>query len=163
MKNMKKLLQKAMVFTLAAAMLVGTPLSASAAGLVDLYKVVDNFGKDYGEHDPDNSATGTVTNTTTDTKSSVLDLGSAAIAGIMIKESDVELNLTDRKEETLTVVFVNENGEEIPDEKLSEMLGHKDADDKEVKGEEILASLKKRFTWRTDKNTAVSLVPMKTA
>lgn len=39
-----------MVFTLAAAMLVGTPLSASAAGLVDLYKVVDNFGKDYGEH-----------------------------------------------------------------------------------------------------------------
>jgi hypothetical protein len=159
MKNMKKLLQKAMVFTLAAAMLIGTPLSASAAGLVDLYKVVDNFGKDYGEHDPDNSATGTVTNTTTDTKSSVLDLGSAAIAGIMIKESDVELNLTDRKEETLTVVFVNENGEEIPDEKLSEMLGHKDADDKEVKGEEILASLKKRFTWRTDKNTVVSLVP----
>ena len=150
-----------MVFTLAAAMLIGTPLSASAAGLVDLYKVVDNFGKDYGEHDPDNSATGTVTNTTTDTKSSVLDLGSAAIAGIMIKESDVELNLTDRKEETLTVVFVNENGEEIPDEKLSEMLGHKDADDKEVKGEEILASLKKRFTWRTDKNTVVSLVPKK--
>ena len=161
MKNMKKLLQKAMVFTLTAAMLIGTPLSASAAGLVDLYKVVDNFGKDYGEHDPDNSATGTVTNTTTDTKSSVLDLGSAAIAGIMIKESDVELNLTDRKEETLTVVFVNENGEEIPDEKLSEMLGHKDADDKEVKGEEILASLKKRFTWRTDKNTVVSLVPKK--
>ena len=150
-----------MVFTLTAAMLIGTPLSASAAGLVDLYKVVDNFGKDYGEHDPDNSATGTVTNTTTDTKSSVLDLGSAAIAGIMIKESDVELNLTDRKEETLTVVFVNENGEEIPDEKLSEMLGHKDADDKEVKGEEILASLKKRFTWRTDKNTVVSLVPKK--
>ena len=161
MKNMKKLLQKAMVFTLTAAMLIGTPLSASAAGLVDLYKVVDNFGKDYGEHDPDNSATGTVTNTTTDTKSSVLDLGSAAIAGIMIKESDVELNLTDRKEETLTVVFVNENGEEITDEKLSEMLVHKDADDKEVKGEEILASLKKRFTWRTDKNTVVSLVPKK--
>ena len=31
MKNMKKLLQKAMVFTLTAAMLIGTPLSASAA------------------------------------------------------------------------------------------------------------------------------------
>ena len=36
-----------MVFTLTAAMLIGTPLSASAAGLVDIYKTEDGWGIRY--------------------------------------------------------------------------------------------------------------------
>lgn len=63
MRNMKKLLQKAMVFTLSAAMLVGTPMTASAAGLVDLYSISDGTGT----VNKDGTPTGTVTNTDTNT------------------------------------------------------------------------------------------------
>ncbi|MDE6601684.1 MAG: hypothetical protein K2K90_05900 [Lachnospiraceae bacterium] len=58
------MLQKAMVFTLAAAMLVGTPLSASAAGLLDLYQTED--GKDDAANNS-NSNSNTDTNTDTNT------------------------------------------------------------------------------------------------
>ncbi len=91
MKNMKKLLQKAMVFTLTAAMLIGTPLSASAAGLVDLYKVEDGWGHivpDQG--DPDNTRTGTVT--ATQSNSGVLN-ANPTLAGIVLDETNYEIGL----------------------------------------------------------------------
>lgn len=149
MRSVKKLFQKAAAFTLAAAMLAGTPMTTSAADLADIYKVVDRFGEDYGEYAPDNSATGTVTNTETYTGSGALEVdASDRIAGIMIEEADVALNLSDHKQETLHVVFVDENGTKIEDEDTGISDNH-------------LAGLKQRFTWRTDKNTVVALEPMK--
>ncbi len=96
MKNMKKLLQKAMVFTLTAAMLVGTPLTASAAGLVDLYKIEDQWGNNVDENGNKtdvihgNSNTGTVTST--GSRTAVLD-NEGTILGISLSETRVELEL----------------------------------------------------------------------
>ena len=89
MKNMKKLLQKAMVFTLTAAMLVGTPLTASAAGLVGLYKIEDQWGNNVDENGNKtdvihgNSNTGTVTST--GSRTAVLD-NEGTILGISLSE-----------------------------------------------------------------------------
>ena len=142
MKNMKKLLQKAMVFTLTAAMLIGTPLSASAAGLVDIYKTEDGWGNKVPGSD-DDTRTGTVTSTVTSTDTRVLGVDTV-LEGIVLSETDVELELVgaysskeeDLVKKSLTVDFVWSDGK-----------GH-EAD------EELL---KKKFKWETKDKNVVSL------
>lgn len=109
MKNMKKLLRKAMVFTLTAAMLVGTPLTASAASLVDLYKVEDGEGNvipDQG--DPNNSRTGTVT--VTQTYTTTLEADNAPV-GIYLDNSNVELEYPTSGSLTAKIEWNTANGE----------------------------------------------------
>lgn len=88
MKNVKKLLKKAMVFTVAASMLVGTPLTASAAGIRGVYSVSDGTNDDI-DHEGDSSHTGTVTNTDTNTNSGVIKDNDANIIGIVLDKDYV--------------------------------------------------------------------------
>lgn len=113
MKNMKKLLQKAMVFTLTAAMLIGTPLTASAAGLADLYQIEDGWGN-VTDH-KDNTRTGTVT--ATQTNSGILD-ANATLEGISLNETNVELEMPNEFE---LVASLDWNGEENADLKTKLM------------------------------------------
>ncbi len=140
MKNMKKLLQKAMVFTLAAAMLIGTPLSASAAGLVDIYKTEDGWGDKVPGSD-DDTRTGTVTSTVTSTDTRVLGVD-GVLEGIVLSETDVELEMvgaydsTHPVKESLKVDFVwSDDANHEADEKL----------------------LEKKFKWETTDRDIVSL------
>ena len=105
MKNMKKLFQKAMVFTLTAAMLIGTPLTASAAGLVDLYQIEDGWGNVTGNED--NTRTGTVT--ATQTNSGILD-ANAQLAGIVLDETNVELEVPEETTLTASLDWGTEDG-----------------------------------------------------
>lgn len=95
MKNVKKLLKKAMVFTLAASMLVGTPLTASAAGIRGVYSISDGINEN-------ESGTGTVTNT--DTGSGVLNANDAKIMGIVLDKETV--NAVKGKKETLKATVI---------------------------------------------------------
>ena len=131
-----------MVFTLAAAMLIGTPLSASAAGLVDIYNTEDGWGNKVPGSD-DDTRTGTVTSTVTSTDTRVLGVDTV-LEGIVLSETDVELELVgaysskeeDLVKKSLTVDFVWSDGK-----------GH-EAD------EELL---KKKFKWETKDKNVVSL------
>ena len=131
-----------MVFTLTAAMLIGTPLSASAAGLVDIYKTEDGWGNKVPGSD-DDTRTGTVTSTVTSTDTRVLGVDTV-LEGIVLSETDVELELVgaysskeeDLVKKSLTVDFVWSDGK-----------GH-EAD------EELL---KKKFKWETKDKNVVSL------
>ena len=76
-----------MVFTLAAAMLIGTPLAASATGLADLYRT-ENGG--VGTTDNSRTATTTVTNTDTNTNTNPLP-DEAKILGIKLDRANVRL------------------------------------------------------------------------
>lgn len=117
MKNMKKLLRKAMVFTLTAAMLVGTPLTASAAGLGDLYQI-DQVEDGWGNVKPgteDNTRTGTVT--ATQTNSGIL-AANAQLEGIVLDETNLELEIPE--EGTLTASL--DWGETTKDTALEEKL-----------------------------------------
>ena len=102
--------KKAMVWTLAASMLVATPLTASAAGLRGVYSVSDGTNNDIG-HTGDESHTGTVT--TTDTNTGVLDEYDAKIIGIVLDKTKV--NAVKGEPETLkaTVVFDGAVEEEV--------------------------------------------------
>lgn len=123
---MKKLLQKAMVFTLAAAMLVGTPLTASAAPLNEVFQIEDGWGNVIGNGD--NTATGTVT--ATQTNSGALVDANAKLLGISLDETDIEL--------------------EIPDEApLTVKLDWEDKEDAE-----LAKKLNNKFTWKSG-NTAI--------
>lgn len=137
---MKKLLQKAMVFTLTAAMLIGTPLSASAAGLVDIYKTEDGWGDKVPGSD-DDTRTGTVTSTVTSTDTRVLGVD-GVLEGIVLSETDVELEMvgaydsTHPVKESLKVDFVwSDDANHEADEKL----------------------LEKKFKWETTDRDIVSL------
>ncbi len=92
------------MFTLTAAMLIGTPLSASAAGLVDLYKVEDGWGNITDQGDPDNTRTGTVT--ATQSNSGVLN-ANPTLAGIVLDETnyEIELPVSAGTKHTLTASF----------------------------------------------------------
>lgn len=137
---MKKLLQKAMVFTLTAAMLIGTPLSAFAAGLVDIYKTEDGWGDKVPGSD-DDTRTGTVTSTVTSTDTRVLGVD-GVLEGIVLSETDVELEMvgaydsTHPVKESLKVDFVwSDDANHEADEKL----------------------LEKKFKWETTDRDIVSL------
>ena len=127
MKNMKKLLQKAMVFTLTAAMLVGTPMTASAAGLVDLYSISDGTEIIKSDENP----TGTVTNTDTNTTTTVLAENEARIIGISLDESDltVEVGTPADKRQKITATVIMDWGENEPSDeekaKITEALNSK--------------------------------------
>lgn len=108
MKNMKKLLQRAMVFTLTAAMLVGTPLTASAAGLVDLYSISDGNPDHPNTGSEPASPTGTVTNTDTNTNTGILKNNEEAIIGIVLDKDYV--NAEKGVKETLKATFITANG-----------------------------------------------------
>jgi len=117
---MKKLLKKAMVFTLTAAMLVGTPLTASAAPLNSVYSVGDHWGETTvpGEGD-DHSHTGTITNTATTTESGVLKDNETKIVGIALDKTHLDMEKGVQGELTATILYdaddsvlVNKYGEE---------------------------------------------------
>lgn len=97
--KMKKLLKNAVVYALAASMLVSTPLTASA-GLIDAYKVTDG-SKDVSG-DPE-EPTGTVTNTNTET--GVLSENDAHIIGISLDQTYVNTVKGEEAELRATVLF----------------------------------------------------------
>ncbi len=148
------MLQKAMVFTLTAAMLIGTPLSASAAGLVDLYKIEDQWGDNVDENGNKtdvihgNSNTGTVTST--GSRTAVLD-NEGTILGISLSETRVELELDgayDGKKEEAT----------LAQGKLTDgncLLNVSILTDKELPKEEYDA-LFKSLTWKSSDPNVVS-------
>mgnify|MGYP001050882715 CR=1 FL=1 len=115
-----------MVFTLTAAMLVGTPLTASAAGLVDLYQIEDGWGNVTGNED--NTRTGTVT--ATQTNSGILT-ANATLEGISLNESNIELEFPKEFELEASLDW---NG---------------------TKNEELEAKLLKTLQWRSS-NTAIA-------
>ena len=133
MKNMKKLLQRAMVFTLSAAMLVGTPMTASAAGLVDLYSISDGTSKG-GDYDETTNPTGTVTNTDTNTTTTVLAENEARIIGISLDETDltVEVGAPEKDRQKIKATVIMDWGENAPSD-----------DDKE----EIMEALNSKIKW----------------
>lgn len=104
MRSVKKLLKKAMVFTLSAAMLVGTPLTASAAPLNSVYSIGDHWGDQWDDGD-DSSHTGTVTNTATTTESGVLKDNETKIVGIALDKTHLNLEKGVQEELTATILF----------------------------------------------------------
>lgn len=117
MKNMKKLLQRAMVFTLSAAMLVGTPLTASAAPLNEVYKVTDSWGGTKEQNGDNDTRTGTVTSTETNSGALKAD---SKILGISLSETNVELEMDgaynpNKKETANLTVSIDWDGEEDVD------------------------------------------------
>ncbi len=126
------MLQKAMVFTLTAAMLVGTPLTASARGLTDLFYIENNKGEF-------KTGTGTTTGTVTGTETSTLDWGENDIAGLVLNETDVEL----------------EKGE---DELLEVTIATYDNSGNAVENKELTEKFAKNFTWKSSDNSVVSVV-----
>lgn len=130
--------KKAMVWALAASMLVGTPLTASAAGLRDVYKVEDGWGNTIDNED--DTRTGTVSSTHSDSNTTVLK-GDAKLQGIVLSETNVKLEMdgTEPKEKTLTVDFdwgTNSVNDEI---------------------EAWEAELRKLLTWRSSNNSVVAV------
>ncbi|MCM1415860.1 MAG: hypothetical protein NC430_08040 [bacterium] len=104
MKNMKKLLRKAMVWSLAASMLVATPLTASASDLIGIYKIENPKGEVVGNENA--SRTGTVTSTGTKV---LTDESVGKITGIQLSETNVNLSMNDGKknsETTLTATIL---------------------------------------------------------
>ena len=110
--------KKAMVWTLAASMLVATPLTASAAGLRDVYSVSDGtntWGSDGNESE---SNTGTVT--TTDTNTSVLGENDAKIIGIVLDKTKIDAEKGTKETLKATVVLDGE-----VDDKVRKALNNK--------------------------------------
>lgn len=136
MRSVKKLLKKAMVFTLTAAMLVGTPLTASAAPLNSVYSIRDHWGEDKDNVD-DASHTGTVTNTETTTETGALKDNEAKIIGIVLDKSHVNVEVGGARE-TLTATIVTDLGE-------GEALVNKDG---ENATEEMMSVLKSKLKWQ---------------
>lgn len=104
MRSVKKLLKKAMVFTLTAAMLVGTPLTASAAPLNSVYSIGDHWGGQWDDGD-DSSHTGTVTNTATTTQSGVLKDNETKIIGIALDRTHLDMEKGVQEELTATILY----------------------------------------------------------
>lgn len=112
MRSVKKLLKKAMVFTLTAAMLVGTPLTASAAPLNSVYSIGDHWGGTVtpGEGN-DTSHTGTVTNTATTTQSGVLKDNETKIIGIALDKKHLDMEKGEQDTLTATILTDTTEGE----------------------------------------------------
>ena len=115
-----------MVFAVAASMLVGTPLTASAAGIRGVYSVSDGTNDDIrGEND--NSHTGTVSNTNTSSHSGVLKDNDARIIGIVLDKNYVNAEVGAAKKETLkaTVIIEDDNLTVEQKEEIGKELGKK--------------------------------------
>ena len=121
MRSVKKLLKKAMVFTLTAAMLVGTPLTASAAPLNSVYSIWDGTGT-WNSHDS-GSGTGTVTNTDTNT-GALIEGNDAKIIGIVLDKQNLNLEKGDKEPLKATVVLdgkITKDGKDITGAVIAEM------------------------------------------
>ena len=114
-KKCMAIAKKVMVWSLAASMLVATPLTASATGLNKVYKIEDNAGNVIGNEDV--SRTGTVSSTSS--KSHVLD-NETKIAGIVLSETEVNLSMNDGKKNDTKVLTAEilTNGDDITPEEL---------------------------------------------
>lgn len=108
------MLKKAMVFTLTAAMLVGTPLTASAAPLNSVYKVTDHWGNKQDDGD-DNSHTGTVTNTATNTNTGVLKENETKILGIALDKKHLDVEVRGAQETLTATILVDAAAGELED------------------------------------------------
>lgn len=121
-----------MVLTLTAAMLVGTPLTASAAPLNSVYSISDGAGNKSGNVE---TPTQTVTNTDSETasKSSVLETNEGKILGITLDQSYVTViadkNIPKEKRLKITATVV-----------LDDFLDAK-------KAEAVRAALNKKIKW----------------
>lgn len=108
MKNVKKLLKKAMVWAIAASMVVATPLTASAAGLRGVFSVSDGWNET-------ESGTGTVTNTNTNT--TTLKKYEARIIGIALDKSHIDA--VKDEPETLTATIIVDGFDDDADKALA--------------------------------------------
>lgn len=121
MRSVKKLLQRAMVFTLTAAMLVGTPLTASAAPLNSVFSISDGTGTWDGHED--GSGTGTVTNTDTNS-GALIGENDAKIIGITLDAQTLNLEKGDKKPLKANVVLdgqIKDGENDITDDVIAEM------------------------------------------
>ena len=109
MRSVKKLLKKAMVFTLAVAMLSGTALTASAAPLNGVFTITDHWGNKLDDDD-DTSHTGTVSNTASNTNTGVLKENETKILGITLDKTHLDVEV-DGKVETLTATILTDTDE----------------------------------------------------
>lgn len=132
MKNVKKLLKKAMVFTVAASMLVGTPLTASAAGIRGVYSVSDGTNDDIN-HEGDTSHTGTVTNTDSNTNSGVINDNDATIIGIVLDKDYVKAEKGVKETLKATIVYDGDLVDKLKEDKESE---------------EVLKELESKIKWK---------------
>lgn len=114
MRSVKKLLKKAMVFTLTAAMLVGTPLTASAAPLNSVYSISDHWGVQQDDGD-DSSHTGTVTNTATNTNTGVLKDNETRILGIALDKKHLDVEVGGKQETLTATILVDATAGELQD------------------------------------------------
>lgn len=126
--------RKVMVWTLAASMLVATPLTASAKGLNEVYKIEDNAGNVIGNED--NTRTGTVTST--NSRTSVLD-NEGKIDGIVLDETNVNLALNGSSKE-----------KSVQDLEVS-ILTSGEISEKEM------AKLQRSLTWKSSNTEVVAL------
>lgn len=136
------MLQKAMVLTLTAAMLVGTPLTASAADLSEVYSIQKPGLPVDEENDVNTSGTGTVTNT--ETGSSILNDNEGKIKGIVLDREIVEAEKGIN--ETLTAEIILDGALDV-----TSIFGN---DTDEGKQEEALRRLSEKITWKLGKLNA---------
>ena len=134
MRSMKKLLKKAMVFTLTAAMLVGTPLTASAAPLNSVYSVGDHWGGQYDDGD-DTSHTGTVSNTATNTNTGVLKDNETRILGIALDKTHLDVEVEGEQETITATILTDADAGELEDKYGNEAA------------EQVMKELVKMIRW----------------
>lgn len=138
--------KKAMVWTLAATMLVATPLTASAAGLRGVYKVEDGWGNTLHDEGEDDTRTGTVS--ATGSKSGVLN-NEEKILGIALDKTDVKMEM---------------EGSYNPENQVTETLEAKIifADSVEQSDrDKITEELKSAFTWTSSDRDVVTVTVQK--
>lgn len=134
--------KKAMVWALAASMLVATPLTASAAGLRDVYKVEDGWGETVGEPDEKDTRTGTVSATGSNT--GVLK-NESKILGISLNKTNVKMEMYGSYDPAKTVT-----------EKLEVSLIFA-SDVKKEDQAKITEQLKSSFRWETNDRDIVTV------
>ena len=131
-----------MVFTLTAAMLVGTPLTASAAPLNSVYQVTDRWGETTEQENSSDTRTGTVTGS--ETNSGVLAADSV-IVGISLDETNVSMEM----------------GAYDPAHKVEKVLTAS-IDWSEEADADLETKLLKSLTWETGERDIVALRAMGT-
>ena len=134
--------KKAMVWALAASMLVATPLTASAAGLRDVYKVEDGWGETVGEPDEKDTRTGTVSATGSNT--GVLK-NESKILGISLNKTNIKIEMDGSYDPAKTVT-----------EKLEVSLIFA-SDVKKEDQAKITEQLKSSFRWETSDRDIVTV------
>lgn len=112
-----KFIKKLTAYAMVAAMVVSTPVTASAAEFSDNFWMSDGTTESNPENNPDNEPTGTVSRTGTGTDSTVLKENEASIIGLAITPTSV---VTEVGKEVELKAQVLTDGE-IAQEKLDEI------------------------------------------